>query len=87
MGELARFDGIIIKMYNYDTNKHKEPHFHVLCSNGDTASISINSLKILAGKLNRKNLHSITMWAKKNHLELVNRWHNAISGKIILKIK
>ena len=30
MGELARFEDIRIKMYPMDTQKHKEPHFHII---------------------------------------------------------
>ena len=30
IGELARFEDIRIKMYPMDTQKHKEPHFHII---------------------------------------------------------
>jgi len=54
MGELARFEDIRIKMYPMDTQKHKEPHFHIILTDGNKASISISNGKILEGRLNKK---------------------------------
>lgn len=53
MGELARFEDIRIKMYPMDTQKHKEPHFHIILSDGNKASISIATGKLLEGKINK----------------------------------
>jgi hypothetical protein len=47
MGELARFEDIRIKMYPMDTQKHKEPHFHVILTDGSKISISIASKRII----------------------------------------
>lgn len=35
MRELVRFDDIRIKMYPMDTQKHKEPYFHVIFTDGN----------------------------------------------------
>ncbi|SDL15227.1 protein of unknown function [Clostridium cochlearium] len=51
MGELARFEDIRIKMYPMDTQKHKEPHFHVILTNGNKASVSVATGKILASSV------------------------------------
>ncbi|NME96616.1 DUF4160 domain-containing protein [Clostridium cochlearium] len=36
-------------MYPMDTQKHKEPHFHVILTNGNKASVSVATGKILEG--------------------------------------
>ncbi len=54
MGELARIDGLKIKMYPFDTQKHKEPHFHVVLTTGKSVSIAISDGRILEGRLTRK---------------------------------
>ena len=45
MGELARFEDIRIKMYPMDTQKHKEPHFHVILTDGNKVSVAIANSK------------------------------------------
>ena len=49
MGELARFEDIRIKMCPMDTQKHKEPYFHVILTDGgiQMQSPDIKSAKIL----------------------------------------
>lgn len=49
MGELARFEDIRIKMYPRDIQKHKEPHFHVILTNGERVSVAIPNGKIWKG--------------------------------------
>ncbi|WP_241428292.1 DUF4160 domain-containing protein [Clostridium sp. DJ247] len=45
-----------------DTQKHKEPHFHVILTDGNKASVSIASGKLLKGKLNKRQKDFIKAW-------------------------
>ena len=87
MPEIFRIDNIIIKMYSYDTDKHKEPHFHVYISQGDNCSVSIADGKILSGNIGRKEKRIIMAWIILHKEELWDRWNNAVSGKRIEKIR
>lgn len=41
MGEVARFEDIRIEMYPRDIQKHKEPHFHIILSDGGRVCVAI----------------------------------------------
>lgn len=86
MGELFRVENIIIKMYNYDTDKHKEPHFHVYINDGESCVFSISDGRILSGTIGRKEKKIIMAWIILHKEELWDRWNNAVSGKYIEKI-
>lgn len=87
MGELARFEDIRIKMYPMDTQKHKEPHFHVILTNGDKASIAISNGRILEGKLSKKQKDYIKAWMLIHKEELWDRWNKAVAGEFIERIE
>lgn len=86
MGELARFEDIRIKMYPRDIQKHKEPHFHVILSNGDRISIAIVNGKVLEGKLNKRQRELIKAWMLIHREEIWDRWYRAVVGEYIDKI-
>jgi hypothetical protein len=56
---------------------HNPPHFHVLTPD-DRASISIATLEILTGSLNKHDYQLVVDWARKNMVFLVSEWtkHN-----------
>jgi len=87
MGELARFEDIRIKMYPMDTQKHKEPHFHVIITDGNKASISIANGKILEVKLSNRQKDLIKAWILIHKEELWDRWNKAVAGELIEKIE
>lgn len=74
MGELARFEDIRIKLYPRDIQKHKEPHFHVILTSGERASIAIANGKILEGKLNTRQKELIKAWMIIHREEIWDRW-------------
>lgn len=86
MGELTRFEGIKIKMYPFDTQKHKEPHFHVILSNGKKVSVAISDGRILEGELSRRDRDLVMGWMLIHREEIWDRWNNAVAGKHIEKI-
>ena len=47
---LARFYGIVIRMYYYDDKQHHEPHVHAEIA-GEQAVFGIGDGEVLAGRL------------------------------------
>ncbi len=87
MGELARFEDIRIKMYPFDTQKHKEPHFHVILSDGRKALVAVSDGRVLEGELTRRHRDLIMAWMLINKEEIWDRWNKAVSGEYIKKIE
>ncbi len=50
MPELARFYGLVIRMFVETGERHHRPHFHVV-GRGSEAVIAIDDLTMLAGRL------------------------------------
>lgn len=72
MPEIARFYGLIIKMY-FTQSEHNPPHIHVIY--GDyTGSIDINKLVLIEGDLPNKALSMALEWTKENQTELQKMW-------------
>jgi hypothetical protein len=59
MPELSRFYGIVVRMYYGD---HPPPHFHASYA-GATATIDIDTLSVIAGKLPARALGLAIEWA------------------------
>jgi len=70
MPEISRFLGIIITMY---FDEHNPPHFHVKY-NEHRASININTLNILSGKIPAKVRGLVEEWAELHQSELLRMW-------------
>ena len=83
MPEICRFLGIIIYMY---FNEHNPPHFHAVY-NEYKASISIETLGIIEGKLPSKVLSLVVEWAQDNKQELLKNWNSLQSSGKYNKIK
>ncbi|MBS3942710.1 MAG: DUF4160 domain-containing protein [Dethiobacter sp.] len=87
MGEIAIFEDIRIKMYPFDTQKHKEPHFHVILSDGRKASVAISDGRVLEGELTRRHRDLIMAWMLIHKEDIWDRWNKAVSGEHIEKIE
>jgi hypothetical protein len=73
MPEISRFLGMIIAMFHKD---HNPPHFHVRY-NSYKASISIDDLSVISGKLPPKVLGLAIEWASVHQKELKSNWKRA----------
>ncbi len=73
MPEISRFLGIVIAMFYKD---HNPPHFHVRY-NEYKATISIEDLALLDGKLPPKVLGLVIEWASIHQEELREDWQLA----------
>ena len=70
MPTISMFYGIIIRMYFDD---HPTPHFHAY-SGDEEASISIDTLEVVEGKLSRRALALVLEWASEHRAELRENW-------------
>jgi hypothetical protein len=76
MPEIARFFGIVIRMYFRD---HEPPHFHAVYGEHE-ALIAIDTLAVLRGSVPRRALALILEWAVLHRDELRVDWQLASSG-------
>jgi hypothetical protein len=83
MPEISRFLGIIIAMYY---NEHVPPHFHAKYE-GQTASFSVNDLKLIEGKLPPRVIALVLEWAFDHRDELLSDWELAKAKKPLNKIQ
>jgi hypothetical protein len=77
MPEIARFFGIVIRMYFRD---HEPPHFHAAYGEHE-ALIAIETLAVLRGSVPRRALALILEWAVLHRDELRADWQLASSGQ------
>lgn len=70
MPEIARFYGIVIKMYFGD---HLPPHFHAIYGEY-VGMFNINTLEMIEGDLPKRARELIVEWASKYQNELLDIW-------------
>lgn len=85
MPEIARFLGIIIRMFVEPGGKHHSPHFHAYYQN-DVAIYNIETIELIAGKLPRRQQRFVEAWAELHQDELYQNWNRLQSGQLPLKI-
>ena len=83
MPELSRFLGIVIYMY---FNDHNPPHFHVEY-NEYKASILIDTLGLMGGKLPSRVMSLVIEWAQEHQEELRENWNSIKTTGRYNKIK
>jgi hypothetical protein len=70
MPEICRFLGIVITMY---FDEHNPPHFHVRY-NECRASIEIESLNVMTGRIPARVRGLVEEWAELHRRELMAMW-------------
>lgn len=83
MPEISRFLGIVIYMYFQD---HNPPHFHVKYEK-HTASIDVESLKIIKGNLPSRVYSLVVEWAAIHKNELMEDWYKVKNLQTPTKIE
>jgi hypothetical protein len=83
MPEIARFYGIVIRMFS---NDHPPPHFHADYGS-DRALIEINTLAVIAGKLPPRATGLVMEWASQHQDELKQLWQRAQAHEPLSKIE
>ncbi len=70
MPEIARFYGIVIKLFFGD---HPPPHFHAVY--GEYVGLfNIDTLDMIEGDLPKRARRLVSEWANKNQAELKKMW-------------
>jgi hypothetical protein len=62
MPEIARFFGIIIRMYVEPSAPHHRPHFHAYYQDA-VAIYSVDTIELIAGALPRRQHRLVEAWA------------------------
>jgi hypothetical protein len=75
MPELARFYGIVVRMF---FNDHEPPHFHAYYGS-DEALVAIETLSVFAGRLPPRAMGLVVEWASLHQEELREAWRRAKS--------
>jgi hypothetical protein len=83
---ISMFYGIIVRMYHFNNDKHKSPHFHV--QYGDqSAVLRIPDGAVLEGKLRANKLKLVQAWVEIHRDDLVADWKLAVEGQNVFKIQ
>ena len=72
MPVIARFYGIIIKMY-FSQSEHGIPHFHAMYGEFNGV-FSVETLEMMVGDLPSRSQRMIKEWGAKYKNELLNMW-------------
>jgi hypothetical protein len=73
MPELARFYGIIIRMFAEPAAPHHQPHFHAYYQDA-VAIYSIAPVEVIAGTLPVRQRRLVEAWAELHQDELQHDW-------------
>jgi hypothetical protein len=82
MPTISRFYGILIAMFYHE---HAPPHFHVKYAEHH-ATISIQQLSLLSGRLPPRALALTLEWATKHQKELMEDWQRAARQEALMPI-
>jgi hypothetical protein len=86
MPELARFYGIIIRMYMEPRTQHHRPHFHAYYQD-DMAVYAIDTIEPIAGALPRRQQRLVEAWAELHQDELQADWDRLQAGSVPVPIE
>ena len=79
MPELARFFGIIIRMFTEPTGPHHRPHFHAY-TRMTLAFFAIDLIELMAGSLPQRQRRYVEAWAEIHQAELLAAWEHLQAG-------
>jgi len=74
MPVIARFYGILIKMY-FSQSEHGIPHFHAIYAEHN-AVFAIETLEMMEGDLPGRAQQLVKEWAAQYQRELLDMWEN-----------
>jgi uncharacterized protein DUF4160 len=84
--EIARFFGIIIRMYAEAGGPHHRPHFHAYYQE-EVAIYGIDSVELIAGALPRPQQRFVEAWAELHRQELLANWELLQEGRVPTSIE
>jgi hypothetical protein len=86
MPELARFFGIIIRMFAEPAAPHHRPHFHAYYQD-EVGIFAIDLIELVAGSLPPRQRRFVEAWAEIHRGELIAAWKHLQAGRVPGKIE
>lgn len=86
MPEIARFFGIIIRMFVEPGESHHRPHFHAYYQEA-RAVFAVDPVELIGGQLPNKQRRLVEAWAEIHQAELGQDWQRLQSGLVPFKIE
>ena len=86
MPEIARFFGIIVRMYAEAEESHHRPHFHAYYQES-VAVYGIDFIEKIAGGLPRRQERLVEAWAELHQAELAANWDRLQNGRLPSRIE
>lgn len=80
MPTISMFYGIIVYMYFFDDERHKQPHIHARYQ-GQEASFSIIDSTVLAGEIPASKTKLVQAWIEIHREALLADWELAVNGE------
>ena len=85
MPEIARFFGIIIRMFTETGAQHHVPHIHAYYQDA-MATYRIDTGDVLSGLLPRRQQRLVEAWIELYREELLENWRRINAGESVRKI-
>jgi Domain of unknown function (DUF4160) len=86
MPELARFLGIIIRMFAEPGAAHHRPHLHAFYQD-DVGIVAIDVVEFVGGELPRRQRRLVEAWVELHQAELQAAWDRLQEGRLPGKIE
>ena len=86
MPEIARFFGIVIRMYAEPMSSHHRPHFHAQYQERH-AVVAMDTVELIGGSLPSRQLRLVQAWAEIHQEELLEDWKRLRDGRPARKIR
>lgn len=86
MPEIARFFGIVIRMYAEPAAPHRRPHFHAYFAEA-AAVYGIAPVELLGGELPLRQRRLVEAWAELHEAELLADWDLLQAGRPPAKVE
>ena len=85
MPEIARFFGVVVRMYVEAGHSHHRPHFHAYYQDA-VGVYAIDNVDLIAGSLPRRQQRLVLAWAELHQEELRSNWQLLQAGRRPFKI-
>lgn len=79
MPEIARFFGIIIRMFAEPAAPHHRPHLHAYYQ-GEVGIFAIDTIELIGGSLSQRQQRLVEAWAEIHQTELMAAWDRLQGG-------
>ena len=86
MPVISMFYGVIVRMFYFDSARHKAPHIHVQWD-GQRAVMRIQDGKVLDGKIKPSKLKLVQAWIEIHREDIMADWKLAMEGQPVFKIE